>query len=814
MAEQRPVPDGKKTFREALKDGQLVFDGATGTMLQKLGLEPGGCPDELNISKPEIVRKVHTAYLDAGSDIFTTNTFGATRPKLKEYDLEDKLREINIAGVKAAREAIGDKGYVAGGIGPTGHFIEPVGDLNFDAAVEIFAEQAQALKDGGADLLIIETMMDIKEMRAAIIGAKTTGLPVVATMTFDQSMRTILGTTPEVWAIVASGLDVDALGANCSLGIEGLYEALSAMSAVTNTPLIAQPNAGIPVLVGKETVFPATPEEMTEYVPRLVAIGVRILGGCCGTTPEHIRQMGADFRSLQVEPRQPKTFTALASRTATTRFGGGLPPITIGERINPTGRKKLAQEIKDHKTTTICKETREQTEAGANVLDVNVGVPDIDEAAAMKRAVFAVNDNTSLPIVVDSPNLDALEEGLKAVDGRPLINSVSGEEEKLAAVLPLAKKYGAAVLGLTIDDKGIPPTAEGRFKVAEKIMNRALEAGLNKEDLVIDCLAMTVSADPNGALTTLDAIRMIKERLGLATTLGVSNISFGLPSRESVNSHFYSMALHAGLDSAIMNVKNQSMMDSYHASLVLLAHDAKAKKYIGRFKDREPGGAGALVEEKTEPQTIQDKLIRAVVDGDTEHILDFVEEALADGWEPLVVGNEGLILGLNEVGRLFAANIYFLPQVISSADTVKKAFARLKKEMKDESGPKLGKVIMATVKGDIHDIGKNIVCTLLENHGFEVIDLGKNVPTEKIVEEARARKVDIVGLSALMTTTVMEMDNVVKELKDAGVPAAVMVGGAVVTQEFADRIKAVFGGEATAAVDKMKEIVGADSAKA
>lgn len=803
----------RKTFREALKDGPLVFDGAMGTALQKLGMEPGGCPDELNLTEPEMVKKVYAAFKEAGSDIFTTNTFGATRPKLKEYNLEGKLREINIAAVKNIREAVGEDGFVAGDIGPTGHFIEPVGDLDFDAAVEIFTEQANALKEGGADLLIIETMMDIKEMRAAIIGAKTTGLPVVATMTFDQSMRTILGTTPEVWAIVATGLGVDALGANCSLGIEGLYEALSAMSAVTNTPLIAQPNAGIPELVGKETVFPATPEQMTEFVPNLVAIGVRILGGCCGTTPEHIKQMGADFRSLQVEPRQPKNFTALASRTSVTCFGGDLPPITIGERINPTGRKKLAQEIKDHKTTTICRETKEQTEAGANVLDVNVGVPDIDEPAAMKRAVFAVNDNTHLPIVVDSPNLAALEEGLKAVDGRALINSVSGEEEKLAAILPLAVKYGAAVLGLTIDDEGIPPTAEDRFKVAEKIMNRALEAGLKKEDLVIDCLAMTVSADPQGAITTLKAIRMVKERLGLSTTLGVSNISFGLPSRESVNSHFYSMALHTGLDSAIMNVKNQSMMDSYHASLVLLTHDAKAEKYIGRFKDREPGAAAATTEEKAEPVTIQDKLIRAVVDGDTEHILDFVEEALADGWEPLVVGNDGLILGLNEVGRLFAANIYFLPQVISSADAVKKAFARLKEEMKEDGGPKLGKVIMATVKGDIHDIGKNIVCTLLENHGFEVLDLGKNVPTEKIVEVAKEQKVDIVGLSALMTTTVMEMENVIQELQKAGVPAKVMIGGAVVTQEFADRIKAIYGGEATAAVDKMKEIVEAKSAK-
>ena len=492
-----------RDFLKELKERPLVFDGATGTMLQKLGLKPGGCPDELNLTDAELVGKVHSAYRDAGADIVTTNTFGATRVKLEEYSLEAKLREINIAAVENARAAMGEALFVAGGIGPTGRFVEPVGDMSFDEALELFAEQARALKDGGADLFIIETMMDIKEIKAAIIAAKGEGLPVVATMTFDQTMRTMLGTSPEAFAVTAEGLGADVIGANCSLGIDGIFSAIAAMSNVTTLPLIAQANAGIPELKGEETVFPDSPEAMTERVADLANAGVRVLGGCCGTTDEHIAVMSKAFREITPVSRGERPFTALASRSSITLFGGGLSPVIIGERINPTGRKKFAAQIKEGKTSMIREEARSQTEAGAHTLDVNVGVPDIDEARAMKRAVFTVNENCKLPIVVDSPDIKALEEGLKAVDGRALINSVSGEEKKLETILPLAKKYGAAVLGLALDDDGIPESAEARFKVAEKILDRALKVGLKKEDLVIDCLAMTVSAVPESAQITL-----------------------------------------------------------------------------------------------------------------------------------------------------------------------------------------------------------------------------------------------------------------------------------------------------------------------
>jgi len=797
-----------KDFRKFLKSRAVIFDGATGTMLQRLGLKPGGCPDELNLTQPDIVKKVHLAYKNAGSHVVTTNTFGANRIKLAEYGLEKKLREINMAAVKNAKEATGKNLFVAGGIGPTGRFIKPVGDMDFIDAVSVFSEQATALKAGGADLIIIETMMDIKEMKAAIIGAKETGLPVIATMTFDLSMRTILGTSPKAFAIIADSLGADCIGANCSLGIEGIYKALTEMNTVTDLPLIAQPNAGIPVLKGDETIFPATPEEMTEYVPKLVSVGVRVLGGCCGTTSEHIEKMGKAFLSMKQERKTKKYFSSLSSRTAHVLFGNSLPPITIGERINPTGRKTLAVEIKDGKTAMIRQEAKEQTESGAHILDVNVGVPGIDEISAMTRAVFIVNENTACPIVIDSANPEVIEAGLKACDGKPLINSVSGEEKKLSTILPLAKKYGAAVLGLCLDDSGIPATAEGRLKVAKKILERAKKIGIKKQDVFIDCLAMTVSAEPKGALETLKAIRLVKQELGLTTALGVSNISFGLPSRETVNASFLSMAMAAGLDCAIMNTKNQPMMDAFHAASVLLGLDAKADRYIKRFETRSPSFEKPVQTKK--PESLEEKLSHAVISGDEENIVNLVEEAIQAGWGPLKIGNEGLIPGLDEVGRLFACNKYFLPQVILSADTVKKAFTRLKKEFHGSTGPSLGKVIMATVEGDIHDIGKNIVSTLLENHGFEVIDLGKNVSAKKIVEEAIKTKADIVGLSALMTTTVMEMDNVIKRLKQAGVNVKTIVGGAVVTPEFAKKIGAdEYGGDATAAVERIKRLVKA-----
>ncbi len=806
-----------QTFREALKKRNLVFDGAMGTMLQRLGLKPGGCPDELVLKSSEMILKVHRAYRDAGADIITTNTFGANAVKLREYGLEGKLRDINRKAALLARQAAGSDGLVAGDMGPTGAFIEPVGDLSFDEAFQIFSEQADALKEGGADLALIETMMDIREVKAAIMAAKALGLPVAVTMTFDETMRTVLGTSPEAFAIMAGALRVDCLGANCSLGSEGILKALSAMAAVTDTPLMAQPNAGIPFLKDGETVFPDSPAEMAAFVPAFLEAGVRVMGGCCGTSPEHIYEIGKAFRSGKSAVIAPKRFGALASRTDYTLYGGDEPPIVIGERINPTGKKKFALAIKEGKTTRIRDEARAQTTAGAHALDVNVGVPGVDEVKSMTMAVFAVNDNCRLPLVIDSSHPAAMEAGLKAVDGRALINSISGEKKKLDTILPLAAKYGAAVLGLTLDDSGIPDTAEGRLKVAETILRRALAAGLRSEDVIIDCLAMTVSAVPESALTTLEAIRLVKKELGLATVLGVSNISFGLPARGLINSYFLSMAISAGLDCAIINPRTTAMMDAYYSASVLMNKDTRAERFISYAAERPDTIAAPKEGEKAakgkheavrEIKGIKDKLKYAIIDGDTENITALVEEALGENLTAMEISNDGLICGLNEVGKLFASNRYFLPQVMLSAETMKKAFARLKKEFKDKSGPSLGRVLLATVEGDIHDIGKNIVATLLENHGFEVIDLGKNVPTERILDEAVKQKVDVVGLSALMTTTVMEMDTIIKKLRERGIKVATIVGGAVVTEDFSKKIGAdEYGGDALSAVEKLKELM-------
>ena len=798
-------------IKNELHNGVLLFDGATGTMLQKEGLKGSECPETWNLTKADVVKDVHMAYIDAGAQVVTTNTFGANRVKLKEYGLENDVDKINIQAVKIAKEASMGDVLVAASVGPTGKFIEPVGDLSFDDAVNIFSQQVSALERGGADILLVETMMDIKELKAAVIAARdATSLPVFATMTFESNMRTLLGTTPEVFGVVARSLGVSAIGANCSLGIEGIYNTLERLRQVVDLPLIANPNAGIPVLEGEETLFPATPEEMAKWAPSLLELGVRIVGGCCGTTPEHIRKMGDEVREFTAKNPladiyKPVKGGAVASRSSYVFFGQGNRPLLVGERINPTGRKKLGEEILEGKTALIRKEAISQVEDGADILDVNIGVPNVDEPLFIKKAVFAVNDNCKAPVIIDSSNHSAIEEGLKAVDGKAVVNSVNGEEKSLLVILPLVKKYGASVIGLTLDEAGIPAMAEGRFKIAEKILKMALSYGIHKDDIIIDCLALTVSASQDAAKETLKAIRMVKERLGVSTILGVSNVSFGLPNREVINASFLEMAIGAGLDMAIVNPHNSRIMEGYHASLLLKGFDPGAERFIKRFKAE---GEAVLSDIEEEDGDIGKKLFRAIVNGDKDRIEAFVAEALSQGLRPLDISNDALIPGLEEVGRRFDKNIYFLPQVMLSAETMKKAFNILKKELKGEKRRCPGRILMATVEGDVHDIGKNIVSTLLENHGFEVIDLGKNVPADRILDEALKHDVDVVGLSALMTTTVMMMKDVIKTLKENGVKTFTIVGGAVVTQEFAESIGAdIYASDAMDAVRKLKALL-------
>lgn len=803
----------KQPFLQAIAERVLVLDGAMGTMLQARGLRPGQSPEELNLTLPEVVAGVHREYLDAGADIIVTNTFGGSRAKLEHYGLQDRVAEINARAVAIAREVCGDRAYVAASIGPTGQFVEPVGDVSFDEMAAIFREQARALVDAGADSITLETFLDIKEIRAAVIAIReiSSDIPVIAQLTFDNEGRTVLGTSPEAAAVTLEAAGADIVGSNCGLGPDGICDVMAAMRRVTRLPLISQANAGLPALVDGVTVFPGTPDDMTAFHDRLLDLNVRIIGGCCGTTPAHIRAIreALSLRDQSVRDCGPaEGVTFLSSRTTVVAMGAGLPAAIIGERINPTGKKGFAQELREGKVSYIRREALEQTARGAVLLDVNVGTPGIDEPAAMERAVVTVATAVGAPLVLDSSDPAALERGLKAADGKVLLNSVNGEAKSMERVLPLARKYGAAVIGLALDETGIPETAEGRLAVAERIVEAAGKAGIRRPDVVIDCLTLTVSAEQKRAMETLRAVRLVKERLGCPTVLGVSNISFGLPRRPLISSAFFAMALAAGLDAAIVNPKEEEMMAAWHSSMVLLNRDPNAAAYIAAY-----AGVAPPVAEQSAPGGLPDirqRLARAVITGDGEGIVSLVEEALSQGLEPLQVSNEGLLPGLEEVGRRFEKNQVFLPQVMQSAEAMQAAFARLKQDMAGEAETK-GTILMATVEGDIHDIGKNIVCTLLENHGFRVVDLGKNVPADRIVAEAERNGADAVGLSALMTTTMTEMENVLAGLRAAGIRTFTMVGGAVVTQEYADRIGAdLYARDAMEAVARIKALLGVD----
>jgi 5-methyltetrahydrofolate--homocysteine methyltransferase len=798
-----------KNFRDYIKNDILIMDGAMGTMLQGSGmLKPGMAPEILNIEQPGLLVNIHKQYIEAGANIVETNTFGANRIKLKEFGLSQKTREINQAAARNARAAAQDNAFVAGDIGPTGKFLKPIGDLDFDESVDIYKEQAGALLETGVDLFSIETMMDIKEIKAVMVAIRELcDLPIMAMMTFNDDYRTTLGTPPEVAAIVLEALGADVIGANCSLGPEGIYNVIKRMSRVTNLPLISEANAGMPILKHGVTVFPASPEQMTEHMEQSIALGVRVYGGCCGTTPDHIKHIAETgfklHHSLSYEPKQDSTLK-LASRTEFRELLPSKNTLLIGERINPTGRKSYSEELRSGKTKYIREQAILQQKAGAHVLDVNVGTPNIDEPFMMSKAIFAVNGVSTLPVSIDSSNIRAIESGLKAIDGKPLVNSVTGEEKRLIPTLKLIKKYGASAVIMPVDEKGLPKTDAERVSIAKKVIDVAERMGIKRNNFVVDALTLTISAEPHGVGETLKTIRSVSEQLGLSCVIGLSNVSFGLPARNVLNSHFLSMAMSQGVGLAIVNVLDEDIKKAFLSASLLLGRDENAKQFLTAFS----GQAHTPVPVKADNKDIFAKLQNAVIKGDEEGITGMVEEALSQGHDPLVISNKGLVPGMDVVGQLFKTGKLFLPQVMLSAETMKKAFGRIKKEMKKQQKG-IKKILMATVEGDIHDIGKNIVITLLENNGFDVIDLGKNVSTEEILEQAKKNNVDLIGLSALMTTTMTEMNNVVKAVQQNGLSIPIAIGGAVVTEEYAREIgAALYAKDAMAAVEKIKNFFG------
>lgn len=785
-----------------------IFDGAMGTMLQAGGLAPGACPELMNIEQPHVVQKVHEAYIAAGSTIIETNTFGASSLKLAHYGLSERMTEINEAAVSIAKKATGGRAKVAGSMGPTGHFIAPLGDLDFEEAYGAFFGQAKALAEAGADYLIIETCIDIQEMRAALLAAKDAcRLPVICQLSYSEDGRTVTGTDPRSAAVTLAAMGADIIGVNCSLGPEQLVPVVRELAENCDLPISVQPNAGMPYLEQGETKFPMGPEEFGAWGTKLVAAGATFLGGCCGTTPAHIRELA---RAVKDAPefereRRPRPL-ALSSRSRTVIIDRELPPRLIGERINPTGRKKLAAEIREGSLLSVKKEAVNQVKAGAHLLDVNMGVGGIDQAAAMKRAVTEISQITDAPLAIDTGDTAALEAGLRAYPGRALINSVTAESSRLREFLPLAKKYGAAILCLPITDDGVPKTAEERLRAMETILREAKAQGLSDGDFLLDALVMTVSADANACLEVLATLQGYRARFGYPSTMGLSNISFGLPNRPLINSTFFAMCLATGLDAPIMNPYDDAMQNALMASAALLGKDPNGLAF-----SRNEGNLNApkkAAEAKELHGDILTAIRLAVIDGEKDGISELVAKAVGEGHDTNEITERALTAAMNAIGEDFGAGRMFLPQVLLSAETMRVAFQKIKELLPAQEASHKGTIVIATVKGDVHDLGKNITGALLANSGFRLIDLGKDVPSADIVKAAMENQADIVGLCALMTTTMVQIDKVIAELREAGCGARVMVGGAALTQEYADSAGAdAYAPDGVKAVELAKELV-------
>ncbi len=804
---------------EEIRKRIVFFDGGTGSLLQANGLKPGELPETWNILHPEIVTKLHYDYLEAGADIVKTNTFGANGLKFNDAS-EYGLDEIVAAAMENAKKAVskaGDKGYIALDIGPTGKLLKPLGDLGFEEAYRLFSDVVAVGAREGADLVLIETMSDSYEVKAAVLAAKENcNLPVFATMIFDSKGKLLTGGTVESTVALLEGLGVDALGINCGLGPVQMKGILADIIKAASVPVIVNPNAGLPRSEGGRTVYDIDADEFAGTMREIVEMGACVVGGCCGTTPEHIRKTIALCKDQPARMPEKKNRTVISSYAQAVEIDKN--PVLIGERINPTGKSKFKQALRDHNLEYILREGVAQQDNGAHVLDVNVGLPEIDEAAMMEEVVMELQSIIDLPLQIDTSNIQAMERALRVYNGKPLINSVNGKQEVMEAVFPLVKRYGGVVVALALDEDGIPETADGRLKVAEKIYAKASEYGIERKDIVIDALCMTVSSDSRGAITTLETVRRVRDELGGKTILGVSNISFGLPQREIVNAAFFTMALQNGLNAAIINPNSEAMMRSYYSFRVLADLDPQCSEYISVYSGqvatlgqtvRQGGGSGKADGSGT---AMSASLAESIERGLKESAHQAVTELLKT-LEPLVIINEEMIPALDRVGKGFEKGTVFLPQLLMSAEAAKAAFEVIKEQLA-KSGreeEKKGKIILATVKGDIHDIGKNIVKVLLENYGYDVIDLGKDVPPELVVETAVEQAVKLVGLSALMTTTVPSMEETIRQLQKAAPGTKVMVGGAVLTEDYAKTIGADrYCRDAMASVNYAESVFGGE----
>lgn len=775
-----------------------TLDGAMGTMLQAAGLPLGALPEVWNITHPEIVTEIQKQYVDAGSQVIYANTFGANGHKVASsgYTVE----ALVAGGIRAAKNAIGNKDVqVALDIGPIGQLLEPLGTMTFEEAYDIYKEMVVAGEKAGADLVIFETMSDLMEVKAAVLAAKeNTSLPVWVTMTFEATGRTFVGATVPAMALTLTGLGVDALGFNCSLGPQELLPMVEELSHWTDLPIILKPNAGLPDPA--TGTYDITPEEFALAMAPAVEMGVTIFGGCCGTRPDFIAALQNMLSTRKPAQRKKPDRHGICSATRVALLDGGVR--VIGERINPTGKKRLQQALREGDMGYILEKGLEQQDAGADILDVNVGLPGLDEAPAMKKVVRELQSVIDLPLQIDSTDPEVIEAGLRAYNGKAIVNSVNGEQAVLDAILPLCKKYGAAVVGLCMDENGIPQDAQGRISVAQRILDAALSYGIPREDVFLDCLTLTVSAQPEQAKETLEAVRYVTKEMGLHTVLGVSNISFGLPAREHVTVSFLTQAMAAGLDLPIVNPNQKAIMDTVTAFRVLSGEDGDARSYIARFADAPKADAA----QSTAEMTVETAVLRGL----KEETANLTRKALETKAE-LDVVNEMLIPALDKVGELYETQKIFLPQLISAANAACEGFEVIKAAIaqKGQGTVSKGKIILATVQGDIHDIGKNIVKVVLENYGFTVIDLGRDVPIETVVEAAIREDVRLVGLSALMTTTLESMKNTIAALRKSGHPCQVMVGGAVLTPEYAAEIGADFySKDAKQSADIAKAVFG------